>query len=65
MKEEEVTDLMKSSISEEDWNRNCDIVKERCGGYPSFWYAAIVLSGLAGEVSSSWGGTDKIQIAAL
>jgi hypothetical protein len=54
MTQQEVVDLMKSAKSEEDWNNKCDQVKEACGGYPSFWFPSIILSGLAAEVSASW-----------
>ena len=55
MSEDEVVALMKSSKSESEWNRNCDTVKAKCGGYPAFWFARIVASGLLSQVSSSWG----------
>ncbi len=54
MSETEVVALMKSSKSEAEWDKNCDFVKKKCGGYPGFWYAAIILSGLLNKVSSSW-----------
>ena len=54
MSEEAVVDLMRSSKSEAEWNANCDAVKKACGGYPDFWYRAIVLSGVAAEVSARW-----------
>ena len=50
MSEQEVVALMKSSKSESEWNANCDKVKKACGGYPPFWYKAIVLSGLAAKI---------------
>lgn len=54
MNEEQVVALMKSSKSDQEWNDNCDKVKKECGGYPSFWYSAIVMSGVAGRVTSSF-----------
>ena len=54
MTQQQVTDLMNSATSENDWNDKCDQVKEACGGYPSFWYSAIILSGLAAKVSAKW-----------
>lgn len=54
MTEQQVIDLMSSATSEKDWNNKCDQVKNACGGYPSFWYSAIILSGLASKVSSNW-----------
>lgn len=49
MEQKEVIELMKSSKSEDEWNNNCDIVKSKCNGYPEFWYASIILSGLINE----------------
>jgi len=54
MKQQEVIDLMKSSKSEKEWNANCDKVKKICDGYPDFWYATIVMSGLVNEVKATW-----------
>lgn len=46
MQEQDVINLMLSSKSEAEWNANCDKVKEEFGGYPSFWYASIIMSGV-------------------
>lgn len=54
MTEAEVVALMESSKSEEEWNENCDAVKRQCGGYPPFWYTAIIISGLYGRMAASW-----------
>lgn len=61
--QQEVEDLMKSSKSEKEWNENCDKVKKACGGYPPFWYSAIVMSGLASKTLGE--GKDKITITAF
>ena len=53
MNEEQVVDLMRNSKSEKEWNENCDKVKDACGGYPSFWYMSIVMSGVASNVQSN------------
>ncbi len=46
-KQSDVVNLMKSSKSETEWNANCDKVKSANGGdYPSFWFAAIIMSGI-------------------
>lgn len=46
-KQSDVVALMKSSKSESEWNANCDKVKAaNNNSYPSFWYAAIILSGV-------------------
>jgi hypothetical protein len=50
MSESEVVDLMASSKSVEEWNTNCNKVKASCNGYPSFWYSAVILSGLADRI---------------
>lgn len=53
--QEEVVKLMESSKSETEWNANCDAVKQANGGYPAFWYEAILLSGLCARVRATWG----------
>ena len=46
-KQSDVVSLMQSSKSESAWNDNCDKVKAANGGdYPSFWFAAIIMSGV-------------------
>jgi len=65
MTESEVIELMKSSKSSKEWNSNADIVKSRCGGYPSFWYRAIILSGIAQEVTATWGSDAEIHVSVL
>lgn len=54
MNQDQVVALMSSSRNSEDWNANADEVKRKCGGYPSFWYSAIMMSGLAHRVQQSW-----------
>ncbi len=51
---EGVKALMESSASESEWNANADNVKKANNGYPSFWYATIVLSGVAGKTQMKW-----------
>jgi hypothetical protein len=62
MDPQQVIDLMKSSKSGAEWNDNCDKVKKACGGYPLFWWATIVQSGLMRQVTATWGGDDQIRI---
>jgi len=50
----QVVELMKSSKSEREWNANCDKVKKACGGYPGFWFRAIILSGVLAQTQASW-----------
>jgi hypothetical protein len=54
MTQQQVIDLMSSATSERDWNDKCDQVKAAFNGYPSFWYSAIILSGLASKVQANW-----------
>jgi len=56
---------MKGSKSEIEWNTNCNKVKKACGGYPDFWYTAIVLSGIAAETAKKFGGSADITITTL
>jgi len=68
LNEDQVVDLMKSSNSEDEWNANCDKVKMGCSGgrtYPSFWYSAIVMSGVARETAAKWGSDAEIKINTL
>lgn len=51
---DEVLTLMESSKTELEWNANCDIVKSRCNGYPSFWFSLIVVSGIMNKVVSKF-----------
>ena len=62
MSEREVIALMESSKSSAEWNTNCDIVKAKCGGYPSFWFRAIILSGIGDRVAAAWGGDMQLHV---
>lgn len=58
MNEQEAIDLMKSSRSTQEWNDNCDKIKAAYlgkpgasfDGYPDWWYARIIRSGVADMV---------------
>ena len=51
MTQEQVVRLMQSSKSEREWNDNCSKVKNAFSGkYPSFWWSAIIVSGIADEI---------------
>lgn len=65
MTEQEVVDLMESSQTEQEWNNNATKVKQACGGYPAFWFKAIVLSGLINRVAQRWGDDGKIKISGM
>ena len=55
MTKQEVIDLMKSSMSEEEWNHNVDKVKlAHSGSFPKYWFRAIILSGVASQVTQKW-----------
>lgn len=57
MTEHEVVALMESAHSEDDWNDKCEKVQKEYGGYPRFWWQAIVMSGLMHRVKNSMVGT--------
>ena len=50
----DVCRYMSTATTEQMWNDRCDDVKKANGGYPSFWYEAVVLSGVAAKAQSSW-----------
>lgn len=60
---ERVVALMESSRSEQEWNDNCDAVKAEFGGYPSWWYPTIVMSGILKRVVARWGDNGEIRIS--
>jgi hypothetical protein len=62
MTSQQVLTLMLSSQTETEWNANCDRVKVACGGYPSFWWETIMVSGVAAKVAARWGGDDQIRV---
>lgn len=62
MNRDEVVALMESATSERDWNNKADQVKAACGGYPGFWWDAIMLSGLANRVLGRFGSDANIRI---
>lgn len=62
MDKDQVSALMESSQTEQEWNNNCDKVKKACNGYPNFWFEVIIMSGLAGRVTARFGKDDKIHI---
>jgi len=64
MTKEEVINLMKSSKNSQEWNANCDIVKESNNkNYPNYWWAEIISSGLMDETLGE--GSSKIKITTL
>lgn len=66
MTEIQVVELMKSSNSEAEWNQNCDKVKAAFNGeYPPFWYASIIIAGVAIETTAKWVSNAEIKITAF
>ena len=53
---------MGAATSEDDWNKRADEVKSANGGFPSFWFATIMMSGLAAKTADKWGGDADIHI---
>ena len=63
MTKQEVLDLMKTSKTIEDWNMNCDKVKEAYNRYPDFWYNEVIRSGLMDQILGQ--GSSDITIRVL
>ncbi len=57
----QVMQLMCSSRNKTEWNDNCQKVKAACGGYPDFWFKAIIQSGLMNLTLGA--GSDKITVS--
>jgi hypothetical protein len=52
---EGVAALMSKANNEREWEDGCKQVKEAHGGnLPIFWYATVVISGLADKVQARW-----------
>ncbi len=50
-----VIDLMKSSASQQEWSDSCDAVKvANNGDYHSFWFVAVILSGVLDNARRNW-----------
>lgn len=54
MTRQQVKDFMEESKSPQEWNDNCDHIKTVFGGYPDFWYSAIIMSGLYDATRLRW-----------
>lgn len=60
----QVIDLMQSSQTVQDWNKNADTVKAAFNGdYPSWWYEAIIISGVADKTLAKIGVAADIGIS--
>jgi len=53
-KRNHVVTLMMSSRNAQEWNENCERVKAANGGYPKFWFEAIVQSGILAEAAAQF-----------
>lgn len=61
MEKQEVIDLMKSSKDKNEWNQNCNTVKNAHNNdYPSWWYSEIILSGLCDKTLGK--GSSELKI---
>jgi len=55
MSEEGVVHHMLAATSESDWNNRCDEVKAANGNnYPEFWFAKVIVGGVASIASAKW-----------
>lgn len=61
--EQGVIELMGSSVNAMDWDDNADKVKAANGGYPAFWYRAIIASGLMDRTLGA--GASRLRITSL
>jgi len=62
MEKNEAIELLKSSKTKEQWNENADKIKAALGGYPEWWYATVVTSGLMDTVLGDGASQIKIQV---
>lgn len=60
-----VLEHMKGATSETEWNKRCDEVKAANSGYPSFWFATMILSGEADKVLAKFGADTKLRVFSL
>ena len=62
MEKQEAIELLKSSKTKDQWNENTDKIKAAFGGYPEWWYATVVTSGLMDSVLGEGASQIKIQV---
>lgn len=60
--EDQAVELLKSSQSARDWDTNVDGIRQANGGYPRWWYKAVILPGIEGQQISKWSEESKVQI---
>ncbi len=51
---EGVTEHMRAATSATDWEARACNVQNANDGYPEFWWATIILSGVLGNTERSW-----------
>lgn len=51
---QEELDKLNSTRNEKEWNSICDQIKLAHGGYPSDWFAKVIVSGLLAKVAIQW-----------
>jgi len=61
---EQVAAVMETSRSEEEWDKNCDLVKTAFGGnYPPFWFDAVLASGVARRTMANFGASPDLTVS--
>lgn len=63
MTKQEAIDLMKTSTNNDEWDANCDKVKDAFLGYPDWWYKEIILSGLMRSTLGN--GSDQPELTTI
>lgn len=61
-KERQAVELLKSSQSAREWDASVDKIRRANGGYPRWWYKAVILPGIEGRQISKWSEESKVQI---
>lgn len=51
---QEVIELMKTSKTQQEWDRNCLIVVQAFEGFPYFWTSEIIYSGLGEQIKKNF-----------
>jgi hypothetical protein len=60
---DQVAAVMATSRNEEEWNRNCDLIKEAFyGDYPPFWWEAVFMSGVAHRTMANFGSSPEAGV---
>lgn len=63
---EGVAEYMTQATSAADWDARIAVVKTaNGGGYPSFWFQTIIMSGLLSKTAAKWGDDGEIKVVLL